>query len=482
MTVTRRDMVRRYSGSAAYVANSIWDKVTPENIKKVYEMGKKVNSARKSLLNAFKKTRKSVRNKRSDHVKPMPARDRTGVPLTKAASKLKGKTTNHKKGNKVVVTKDFKDKVVKALADRTTSGSWDQISFDTIPISTIPLNGQAVNGLGELFSNDYSNWAFDPEDILHAASVLWNNKSDSQINRLWNSEGSLGVSVASTIGQNSVNDLKLPFASKHAMNVKITVKRCYEVYKMKNESQRTITMKIYLCEPKRQGSMGNGPLSFPSDAFSNPTTTTVLQSIGNPGEVWASELRKQHGAGMNVNNVTPNLLYNKPTLCPVFNKLYKADETTVVLEPGQVYEYFINGPTNFTFNFANFFQGTGAETIVYSGVQKFMRYPLFTAYVDLVTDGSNAGRYPTTVASGSYQGIALERQLKLFLECPETVGGGLNVTKNTGGEIFNLNGAIENNYRRDCYFKTVYTRIGPFGRSARVDVQDPGDEIIIDAL
>lgn len=473
-------MVNRFAPSAGYASSFF----TPENIKKAFDMGKKAYGARRSLANAFKALAKKTDNGKFKQIvksarkkrKVAHARNHASAPLTKAASRIKGATTNHARAKEITVTKDFKDKVVKALADKTCSGSWDQISFDTIPISNIPLNGQAVNGLGAAFTGDYSNWAFDPEDILHAASVLWNNKSDSQGNRIWTNSQNLGIAESAGNGGNvGISDLKLPGRSKYGMNVKITVKRCHEVYKMKNESQRTITLKIYLCEPRRVGVMGNQTYSMPL-VDEAPATSTDLNNIGSPAQVWDSELRKQKASGMNMSNSIPSQLYNKPNLCPVFNKTYKTDETTVVLEPGQVYDYYINGPTNYTMNFSNFFQGAGTDAILYNGVQKFMRYPLFTAYVDLVSDGTTSGRYPTTAAGQGFQGIAVERHMKMFLECPSTVGGGITLLSSSGI----ANGAVESNYKRDCYFKTVYTKTTAFGISKRFDVQDPGDGIPID--
>ena len=472
-TLTRRQAAAGLSAMALTAGSHL---LTPESIN---NMARTALRGAKSLAKKFKDaarrskiktpTSKSSKAKR----KVLPARNRSGVALTKASSSHKGVSTNFAKAKNVVVTNDFKLKVAKALANKTISGSWDQISFDNISISSIPVNGQAVNGLGAVVAGDYSNWAFHTEDILHAASVLWNNKTDNQTSRNWASVNNLGYN-SPQISAGVISDLRLPGKSTYPLNVKITVKRCHETYKLKNESLRTVVLKIYLCEPRQMGCDGNGALDLPSGDAVPVSRVTTANNIGNPGAVWSNELAKQTLAGMNMGGSTPQQLYNKPNLCPVFNRTYKCDETSVVLEPGQVYEYYIEGPSNLTINYTNFFKGSGSDPMIFNAIQKFMRYPLFTAYVDLVTDGTVTGRYPTTATGQLYQGIAVERQQKFFLEMPDVTGGGIYVP--SGATV----GAVENNYRRDCYFKTVYTKSANLTSTARdVNVQDPGNAAII---
>jgi len=396
---------------------------------------------------------------------PMPAPNNRPVPLTKATSRHRGKPTNHKRGKKVKVTKQFKDKVTKALEAKTVSGSWDQISFDRMRMTSFQINEQIVTGLGAEVGNDFSDWAFDPEDILHAASVLWNKKTDSQVSRSWFDPANLFYS-----GTNANITIDAPQTSAVApynMSGKIVLKNAYEVYKLKNNSQRTVVMKIYLCAPKHVGSKNTTNNQIPAAPGVIPDTETGVDFIGSPEAVWINECNKQIASYINLANAEPQTLYNSPKDCPGFNKVYRTDCTTVVLEPGQVYDYYIQGPQNFTIDYNTLFRATNSQQPLYLGVQKFMRYPLITAYLDLITDGDRVGHYPPSLAVGSSQNVSIERQMKMSIECPHTAGINFANTSTTGGV------ATELNMRRDCYYRTVYGMTGPTLDLNRVDVQNP---------
>lgn len=409
-------------------------------------------------------TRRASTSSRKSSVS-FPSDYKSGVALTKAASRHRGKPTNHKKPKKVKVTKEFKDKVVKSLAGKTISGSWDQVSFDALRASTFLLNQQYVDGLGEIVNFDYSSWAFDPEDFLHAASVLWNGKADTQGGRLWSDEDNIGHSQGSAA---ELTDSRLSGTSRYSQNQKINVKRSYEVYRLKNNTQRTIIMKIYLCAPRKTG-FKNFSTEFKPPLSNAIGVVDTFAPIGNPGQVWVNELNKQVQSNINVGSATVFTLFNSPKDCPGFNGIYKSDVTTIVLEPGQIYEYYINGPTNFTIDYNKLFEGQGSDPNlpIFYGIQKWMRYPLFTAYLDLATDGVNSGHIPPSATFGDRQAVAIERQMKFNLEMPESVGMNLGVP-DAGGI-----GVAENNLRRDCYFRKVYTVPGVYGAVDTVNVQNP---------
>lgn len=408
--------------------------------------------------------------KKVKHNRPLPAPNYPSVPLTKAASRHKGRPTNHKKGKKIKVSKYFKDKVAKALSDKVIHGSWDQISFDNLSIIGFPNNGQIVTGLGELSSNDHSDWAFDPEDFLHAASVLWNDKADSQSSRLWHSSSNLGYSETGLAGDALTDVRTSGDETRFQMNIKLTIKKSYEVYKIKNNTQRTMVMKIFLCAPKEVGAKSQILNAQP--AGSNVITVTSDPApIGNPGTLWQNELQKQVRSNINIAKATVNTLYNDPKDCPGFNKVYKTDCTTIVLEPGQVYDYYIQGPSNFTIDYNTLLRGSGTDDAAYMGIQKWMRYPFMTAYLDLVSDGSFTGHYAPT---GTVQGklaLCIERHMKFHLEMPESTGSYIGLNSSTSS--WNKVGILENNLRRDCYFRTIYGMVGPVVDVQAVNVQNP---------
>jgi len=388
---------------------------------------------------------------------------------TKAASLHKGKTTNHKKKKNVKLPKGFKAKVAKALEPGEINGTWKQVSYDTLPVTSFATNQQIVSGLGDLLDQDYSDWAFDPEDFLHAASVLWNDKPDSQNNRIWNNTSNLGYSpeIVAPSFVSEVLPINAGAINPFFMNQKIHVKKAHETYKLKNNTQRTITLKIYLCAPKQSGVKSIGVVS---DSL---TPGNFPQYIGNPGQLWESSLKSQAFSHINVGRSVPQDLYQNPKSNPLFNKHYKSDCTIVVLEPGQVYDYFIQGPTNLDIEYKNLFMSGGpAHERWYQGIQKWMRYPLITAYLDMITDGDRSGRYPPSEAAGGTEAIGIERIMKFSLKMPESVGA------RVGSNGDPVAGQVELNSRRDCYWHKVYTPAGPTGDLNRVDVENPA--IIID--
>lgn len=389
------------------------------------------------------------------------------LPMTKAASRHSGKNLNHKKMKKVKVSAKFKAKVTKALAPKTVSGSWDQLSYDMLRVINFPNNQQAVSGLGQTVANDYSDWAFDPEDILHAASVLWNGKADSQSSRSWANLSNLGVSL-NVAGTNPGDIRQTAATGAFQLNNKITLKKSWEIYKLKNVTQRTITMKIFLCAPKIQGSKTRDGTFLPSAGNTSTSPVTTLPEIGNPGVVWSKELAKQTVSYINVADTTVNQLYNEPNDCPGFNKIFKTDVTTIVLEPGQVYDYYINGPSNFTIDYNSLFvSGSSADSPVYQGIQKWMRYPLFTAWLDLAADSTNCGRFSASSLQGAKLGLAIERRFKYYIEMPESVGANFST-----GSVITSSAFIENNLRRDCYFRVTYGLAGATDAQT-INVQNP---------
>jgi hypothetical protein len=135
-----------------------------------------------------------------------------------------------------------------------------------------------------------------------------------------------------------------------------------------------------------------------------------------------------------------------------------------------VYEYHIQGPSGLDINYKNLFvQSTTVAEGYYQGIQKWMRYPMIVAYLDLITDGSHSGRYPPTVLASARQAVSIERTMRFSLKMPEEAGAVIGV--NTG--VNPASGQIQLGSRRDCYFHKVYTMNGPTQQLERVDVENP---------
>lgn len=385
-------------------------------------------------------------------------------PITKAASRHKGKSTAFRKKKKVKLPKGFKSKVEKALEPKQINGTWRQISFDIMKQNIFTTNQQAVGGLGTFVANDFSNWCFDSEDFLHMASVLWNAKADSQTTRPWTNVNNLGHNILTgTVG---IGEGRIPGRSRAPMTLKLLIKNSSETYKLKNNTQRTIVMKIFLLAPKQIGTKNFAQTEQPNSEEADAGTSSN-NYIGDPPSLWAAALSSQNVQNVNVLAATVNTLYNNPLSCPVFNQTYKSDVTTVVLEPGQVYDYFIQGPQNLNLDFNKHFTSGNGKGI-YMGIRKHMRFPMVTAYLDTITDGNFVGHYPSTGAAQLKLGVCIERIMKAHIAMPDTVGTYLNV----GGALPGA-GFVELNMRRDCYALPVYSDVGPIADARRVDVQDP---------
>lgn len=399
-----------------------------------------------------------------------------GVPhQTKASAFTKGKRNTYAKKKKVRLPRGFRLKVEKALEPSEISGTWKQISYDCIPATNIPTNGQYVGGLAQASVNDYSDWAFDPEDYLHAASVLWNDKADSQLSRVWSGTGNLGIRVQNAAVGNVIPINGTASQNFYPMDLKLTIKNSHETYKLKNNTQRTLYMKIYLLSPKGPG-MKTNPVTGPLVETLTLSSSANPLALGNPGQVWNNYMDLQAESNVNVASAVPQTLYQTPKSSPAMNKMFNMDETIVVLQPGQVYEYYIQGPSNFTLNYQSLFAGSDNSTpSYYQGIQKHMRYPLFTLYQDLVTDGDRTGRYVSSEATGGNLGVSLERIVKFSLSMPDRVGG--RFSTGTGGDP--KIGQYQLGSRRDCYFHKVYTAVGPTGDLQRVDVENP--PMVVDA-
>ena len=157
------------------------------------------------------------------------------------------------KGHKVHVSKSFVAKVEKALEKEGKSmhGSWRQWSTSAIQLTATnyPEGGQNVSVPGKyntsgLFNNDCWGAVGNVQQWIHMISVLWNQKPDSQLTR-------------TILDANTIGGVQTPFAGKpnpnfapRANNLQFTVKNSHEIYRFKNDSARTIIMKIYLCSPK----------------------------------------------------------------------------------------------------------------------------------------------------------------------------------------------------------------------------------------
>lgn len=273
----------------------------------------------------------------------------------------------NKKKRSVQVTSRFKQKVHKAL-DEEIKGKYLKVMHRRIgPVATANTQQTFDDGI-----------IFQPLDFADAADVLFNRAVAVETPTLANLEWT---------------------------NVYIRKDRIlnsWASYEMKNMSQRTYTLKMYLCKPKAKA----------------PTNITP----DDPFADWVVGLQIANGAGTNPAGNTPNTLYSMPTDSPQFNQFWKAECTTVVLQPGQSHTFRVQGPSNYVLDYTKY----GNRSILglpdyLAAWGPFSRSVFFVMYPDLITsDLAGSGRFVSTGAGPG--GVVFEKKLFFAMACPASAG------------------------------------------------------------
>lgn len=368
------------------------------------------------------------------------------------------------KGKKVKVSRLFSRKVEKALEKKGVilHGSFRQFSTSQVVcnIANFPEGGQYVfipgkYNTGNFFNNDAWGGIGNVSQYVHMLSVLWNGKADNQGTRDIYSSNSLGSVNISGVGQPNASN------TAHSNNLQFTVKNHYEIYRFKNNGQRTIILKAYLCKAK-------SPTSENPSAFNDTTGTAgVLPSISDPFTTWLNGQSAMNNEGIAVNTgFGPQSIYASPLMNPNFNKYWVAEEAHYVVEPGQTFEYKVQGPRDLGINCADCWQGT-----YFMDVQKFTLFPMFVAHLDMVYGATNG---LATRAGGGTHMLDCEREIFCSFECPNQVGG---VRQDYVIVAPSDNRTVLNNRVNRFYYK--YWVPGATGNLTRVDEENPqGKETI----
>lgn len=274
------------------------------------------------------------------------------------------------------VNKKFAKKVKIALEKEAIRGSWYSVYQDTINYPAF-INAQGSNYLGhQLFTTEQGLY-FSPNQVLNAASVLWNQKTPI-VNPIVTDSGNFSYS-----------------------NVVINVINSWVDFELKNNGQRTVKLIFY------------------DFALKGPANVNVATAIVDPFNTWNNCLTEENLASINIGNATSGTLYQKPTMCKSFNNIFKTMSWEVILEPGQTYNYRLQGPQNYKYDFAKFSPNTGD----FQNQQKMCRWVLVNVILDLVTNtvAAASSRSPNS-ASTIYQTISVEAKVNFKLSMPEQVG------------------------------------------------------------
>lgn len=461
---------------------------------RIMDEGKKFGKTAKRKYNELKERMAPIpkhNKKRKLTVKYSSVRNEAGkstrAPGVKYGKKKKGVIP--KKQKSVKVSKHLREAINKINEAAKVHGSYRATGFGGMYQGLTNVQ-QVVSGLGN-YSNltnavslqnpFYFQWAFQPEDWLHMLSVLFNGKPDSAgLARVWSTVGSLGCNFNVVNGGSGPGDIgngNVPHPSGVPMSVngsglQFHVKKCWEKYVLRNVSQRTWTIDIYECAPKMVGveqaigtvdSGGVGPFA-------------PLPRVSYPEIQWGQGLLDEQRNGVRVDGATPNLLYTRPTDVRFFNQMYKVEMVTIVLEPGQNYEYILRGPSDVNVDLAKLFRPTGNVQDELFNIQKYSRIPMFVSHCDMELQntgagglaGATAGRY-SAVAANFVGSIAIERTQYASFDMPEQVG--MQISSNAAGLGTTVT-SLQNNLRRPAKYEVVYTQSG-VGSAYRFDEENP---------
>lgn len=183
----------------------------------------------------------------------------------------------------------------------------------------------------------------------------------------------------------------------------ISVVKQWMTYRVKNNFERTVTMSLMQCISKRASAVAADPIG-----------------------AWASELTQAQIEGYIIGTPTVNInnLYTSPSILQAWNKEWKFDELMITLEPGQTYEFSVDGPS-MEYRMADFYETVPANTFMFS--QKQDVHLVARWWFDQVIDstGLTGARNSeplavgTNVAGGN---INFEGHYVCRLKLPENVG------------------------------------------------------------
>lgn len=339
----------------------------------------------------------------------------------------------HKKGmqpkrtKKIKVSRKFAKKVNQVINKSQTHSGY-LLEFGGNPLPQIPANKQLVANFGTS-ADGTLGILFSPTQVLNVASVLWNTKAYS-------------AAPAYTD------------AGMFPLNAKIKVKNLRSIFKLVNLGQRTYSIQVILCKPKSR---------------------TV---VGSPITDWTNALAADNtGAkSINVNNTLSTQLYTHPTMTKTFNANWKTETTKVLLEPGQTYDYHVQGPKLHTYDYQKFVNpAAGGFT---TNDPKTTRYVMFVVNGDILGMGSTSGVYTavpgttdlsSSVNATSSKGYQMHVEYRNYYDilCPDEAGW-------LSGGVAPAAGAVPLFERRDAY--AVYNNYGTIGGSdttARIDEENP---------
>lgn len=276
------------------------------------------------------------------------------------------------------VSKKLRAKIKKVLAVPEYRGTLHQnFTFADAATKIYYIDANADQQVVMYYVQQAPRDIFSPARFLDAASFLWNRKAKT---------------TSPTIGDAGNFD---PNATQiHIVNSWFSC----EFY---NNSQRQYTLNLWDVYPK---TMSGDTNQDPINAWIGALTQEALAE----------------GQGGNVSGMLNSALRSKPTFTAQWKQLFRMDEKKVVLEAGQSYTHFIQGPRDMKLDLAKTYSNG-----VLQFNQKYVCYPVVAYWANHTATDTNAEGHFGEGASLAVQnghGVRMDQQFHYELGMPEQVG------------------------------------------------------------
>lgn len=250
--------------------------------------------------------------------------------------------------------------------------------------------GQSVRSVGYLSENIRQH--FDPNFVLHAASVLFNGKAGK------------------------LNPVLIDTDNFNTRTTKIRVLKQSCSYRFKNNTARTMYLKMYSVSPK-------GKLPTIQDDAATYWANAMLADTGNAIGISAA-------GKLNINSATPATLYCTPYVSKAFMNNYTVDCSTVILEAGKTWNYTITGPNMKDYEFSKYWDPSSVISATdFQNQQKFIKQCFISVYYDLAgTDTGAATRKVEGISNNTAYGLVIETTNYIKLAMPDTTGWNIQQT------------------------------------------------------
>lgn len=275
---------------------------------------------------------------------------------------------------KVKVSAKLKRGIKQVMNGNRPFGHHRQVFQDSIA----PFTGTNLQTISQIpVRATESGTLFSPNDLVHSVSRVFGEKGSDYTPNITDADNIL------------------------ADNLKVDVTKAAATYTLVNNTQRSMTVRMYVCKPKR----------------------AWVDSAHGPYVRWSEAIAMEIVAGTLKGNPTPTVgsLYDVPTKYAQFNSWYTCETTDFVMEPGTTVQQKVAGETG-RYDLKKSYDG---GTFMY--INQKNRHVMFSTMADLTygqPDGAGvkfAARYDPD-AAGDDETLLIETVYDLQFTMPEQAG------------------------------------------------------------